>query len=103
MSSSEESVNHPDDLLVIEAPFDSGPDSPVVDVAPDKGLAGQNTGPSVEQSPSATTTDGNHDTHNQLDNSQDHAARQTGDSVPQPSTPTKNGMEMWSATDGLFP
>ena len=102
VSSSEESVN-PDDLLVIEAPFDSGPDSPVVDLAPDKGLTGQNTGSNLEQGPSATTTDDNDDTHSQLDNSQDHAARQTGDSIPQPSTPTKNGMEMWSASDGLFP
>ena len=102
VSSSEESVN-PDDLLVIEAPFDSGPDSPVVDLAPDKGLTGQNTGSNLEQGSSATTTDDNDDTHSQLDNSQDHAARQTGDSIPQPSTPTKNGMEMWSASDGLFP
>lgn len=109
VSSSDESVNHQDELLVVEAPLDSGPDSPIVGQPPDKGFFRHTSAPSTEQ-PSEqnqpVSTGDSDNTPNQPDTNQDehsHEANPSTDPVPQPPTPTKHGMEFLSATDGFFP
>lgn len=101
MSSSEESVGQSDDLLVIAAPLDSGPDSPIVDLAPSEGLLGQGAEQAVEDEPSESPV-GNHDVPSQTDGSPKR--QETSQNTPpaaRPSTP--HGMEILSATDGFFP
>lgn len=112
VSSSDESVNGPDELLVIEAPPDSGPESPIVGQMPDKGLLRHTPRPSIEQSieqNQPASTGDNHTTSNQPDtadtNGDEHRqeANPSPAPVPQSPTPIKHGMEILSATDGFFP
>lgn len=101
VSSSEESVGQSDDLLVIEAPLDSGPDSPVVDLAPSRGLLGQGAEQAVEDEPSESPVE-NHDIPGEADESlKRQETSQNTPPVARPSTP--HGMEILSATDGFFP
>lgn len=101
MSSSEESVDQSEDLLVIEAPLDSGPDSPAVDLDPSKGLLGQGAEQAVEDEPSESPVE-SQDISSQADESpKSQEASQNTPPAARPSTP--HGMEILSATDGFFP
>ncbi|PLB51681.1 hypothetical protein P170DRAFT_433552 [Aspergillus steynii IBT 23096] len=81
----------PDELLVVEAPYDSAPNSPAVDVTPDVDLPepqkGQRPPSSEETQTSAPTVEG----HDQ--DTEDHHSLGHG----------KHGMEILSATDGILP
>lgn len=103
VSSSDESVNQPDELLVIEAPADSGPDSPIVGKPPSQELHQEQKQQPIKQdrpvsdsdSHKTTTPDQQPNTNNETDQ------RTTTTPEPRPSTP--HGMEILSATDGFFP
>lgn len=101
LSSSEESVDQSEELLVIEAPPDSAPNSPVVDLAPERGMTENTTEQINEQGQSALAGDSD-ETPNPSNSDQEHQnANQSSVPVPQPPTPTRHGMEIWSATDGI--
>ncbi|KAA8645455.1 hypothetical protein EYZ11_007171 [Aspergillus tanneri] len=88
---SEETGDYPDELLVVEAPYDSGPNSPAIDMPPEVDMLqpSQRSGtpPSDKTPPS---------------NLRDSAKRQE---TPDRSTlgHGKHGMEILSATDGIIP
>jgi hypothetical protein len=94
---SEDSESRPDELLVVEAPYDSGPNSPVVDVVPDKSLPG----PSLQRDSVVPEVDGKGSSnpwgkangHNPPDQS----------SMVESSEVDKHGMAILSATDGIIP
>lgn len=92
VSSSEESIDQSDELLVIEAPLDSGPDSPVVDLAPRE--------QTVEEEPSGSPNESHIPSQPDTDSKRQEANQNT---VPVARPPTPHGMEILSATDGLFP
>lgn len=96
VSSSEESVNQPDELLVIEAPPDSGPDSPIVGKLPNQEPEQEQP---IEQNQSASDGDSHKTTT--PDQPDTNEANQRTTPEPRPSTP--HGMEILSATDGFFP
>ncbi|KAH8428985.1 SMP domain-containing protein [Aspergillus melleus] len=86
----EDGDNVPDELLVVEAPYDSTPNSPAVDVTPEVDLPE----PKKEHSPSSeeTQTDApSVEKHDQ--ETEDHDSLGHG----------KHGMEILSATDGILP
>lgn len=101
VSSSEESVDQSEDLLVVEAPLDSGPDSPAVDLDPSKGLLWQGAEQAVEDEPPESPVE-SQDIPSQADDSpKSQEASQSTPPAARPSTP--HGMEILSATDGFFP
>lgn len=78
----------PDELLVVEAPYDSGPNSPAVDVAPDVDLPEpKKNSPSSEETQTGAPTVESHDPETEKPN----------------SLGQKHGMEILSATDGILP
>lgn len=86
---------------MIEAPLDSGPDSPAVDLDPSKGLLGQGAEQAVEDEPSESPVE-SQDIPSQADESpKSQEASQNTPPAARPSTP--HGMEILSATDGFFP
>ncbi|RAH43359.1 SMP domain-containing protein [Aspergillus brunneoviolaceus CBS 621.78] len=99
----DDSSSRPSELLVVEAPYDSGPNSPVVDMTPEGTLA-------------TTPKEADASLHSLSDETQDHsslveAASDGGASEPKPPTVAsvvnpdsgKHGMEWLSATDGIIP
>ncbi|PWY67518.1 hypothetical protein BO70DRAFT_366246 [Aspergillus heteromorphus CBS 117.55] len=97
----EDAENHPEELLVVEAPYDSGPNSPVVDIAPDGGLAAppSTKGNSPLSTPGEPEAGGSWEEETR--DASDCDAKTPG---LQPRLDTeKHGMEILSATDGIIP
>ncbi|RAL10531.1 uncharacterized protein BO97DRAFT_444509 [Aspergillus homomorphus CBS 101889] len=99
----DDSHSRPTDLLVVEAPYDSGPNSPVVDITPEATLA---AAPKTADTPLDPTTD---ETVNRgglseadTDQGASESKRSTMASVIDPDL-GKHGMEWLSATDGIIP
>ena len=106
VSSSEES--QPDELLVIEAPLDSGPDSPIVGKPPSQEFnqeqeqeQEQEKEQPTEQNQSASDGDSHKTTTPGQPNTNNHEPNRRV--TPEPQPPTPHGMEILSATDGFFP
>ncbi|KAF5862656.1 hypothetical protein ETB97_011294 [Aspergillus alliaceus] len=93
----EDSENLPGELLVVEAPYDSGPNSPVVDVAPNNALLG----PSTRRDSSMTEME--------IEKSSDLWGKANGHQTKyenlgtEDSEADKHGMAILSATDGIIP
>ncbi|KAE8351482.1 hypothetical protein BDV28DRAFT_136962 [Aspergillus coremiiformis] len=93
----EESENPPDELLVVEAPYDSGPNSPVVDVTPNNALPG----PCTQRDPSMSEVD--------TTRSSDHWGKVNGhkthirSSMVEDSEADKHSVAILSTTDGIIP
>ncbi|BAE63326.1 hypothetical protein F9C07_2074497 [Aspergillus flavus] len=89
-----DSENHPDELLVVEAPYDSGPNSPVVDVAPDNALPGPST---QRDSPTSKVIMRRSNELWEKANGHDRS------SLVEDTEADKHGMAILSATDGIIP
>ncbi|KAL4894198.1 hypothetical protein BDV59DRAFT_176032 [Aspergillus ambiguus] len=85
-SSSEDLGARQEELLVVEAPLDSAPNSPVVDVAPDENLP--------ESSPERPVSSGS---------GSGEGDEKTPERSSQGADIGKHGMEILSATDGIMP
>ncbi|OGM45990.1 hypothetical protein ABOM_005230 [Aspergillus bombycis] len=89
-----DSESHPDELLVVEAPYDSGPNSPVVDAAPDKALPGLST---QRDSPTSNVLMKRPSDLWEKANGHDRSSLAEG------AEADKHGMAILSATDGIIP
>ncbi|KAF9888445.1 hypothetical protein FE257_008723 [Aspergillus nanangensis] len=95
-SSSGESDRPPDELLVVEAPYDSAPNSPVVDVTPEEKLPSPSPGP--QRSPLAETN------HMETNSCGDHESENKKPPEEEGGFQvSKHGMEILTATDGILP
>lgn len=92
-----------DELLVVEAPYDSGPNSPVVDLSPEGASATESStkgySSSTKLGESAASRDSG-DGEGELEPVEQGPA--APDSKPRLDT-EKHGMEILSATDGIIP
>ncbi|PYH89075.1 hypothetical protein BO71DRAFT_403373 [Aspergillus ellipticus CBS 707.79] len=103
MYRTEDAENHPEELLVVEAPYDSGPNSPVVDIAPDGGLVA----PPSTKGNSPLSTPGEPEVgSSREEEEEDHNVSDPESKTQDPRTrldTEKHGMEILSATDGIIP
>ena len=100
--------HRPEELLVVEAPPDSTPNSPVVDLAPgDDDTDADRPAPAVQppvarsQSDPSTTASSTPDTPTEGDQSSPSGSE--ADSTGARAERDKHGMEILSATDGIIP
>ncbi|GES65430.1 PH-domain-containing protein [Aspergillus terreus] len=97
-SSSEDLEGRQEELLVVEAPLDSVPNSPVVDVAPDDGVPASSPEPPVSHLLETNGNQSNKSSSSERDEkTYDEEHRSQGFDLP------KHGMEILSATDGIIP
>ncbi|PYH44978.1 SMP domain-containing protein [Aspergillus saccharolyticus JOP 1030-1] len=100
----EEGHSRPNDLLVVEAPYDSGPNSPVVDITPEETVA---AAPKEVKESEASLNPVPDEAHNHGGSLVAGRAPETKPtkacSVADDSDLGKHGMEWLSATDGLIP
>ncbi|OOF98556.1 hypothetical protein ASPCADRAFT_204307 [Aspergillus carbonarius ITEM 5010] len=100
----DEAGNRSEELLVVEAPYDSGPNSPVVDITPDAGLAAESS--TKGNSPLSTRPGESAAGQSRGNGRREH---ETDEQDPQTQGPRarldteKHGMEILSATDGIIP